>query len=170
MVYGRQAFQQARLATQQAITQGLIDELDISLMQDNFQRRDSELDFDEFAWHEQRKYNKAAIENCKFDIGMVCLADEFEQDTGTYQKLGPRTFRTMVKDDIRAFDFPACYEIDDQETPQILSFTHTYVGQAQTGELIEVSGMVERNTSTGDCRLIVGSSREAKGEYIKVIK
>jgi len=170
VVYGRQAFQQTRLAIQQAITLGLVHKLDISLMQDNFERRSSELGFDEFSWHEERKFNKAAIENCKFDIGMVCLEDEKESDPHHYQKVGPRTFRTQVMDDKRAFDFPACYLVNDQETPVVLSFTHTYIGQAQQGELVEVSGMVERNTSTGQCRIIVGSNREAQGEYIKVIR
>jgi len=169
-VYGRQAFQQTRLAIQQAITSGLIDKLDTWLMQDNFERRSGELGFEEFSWHEERKFNKAAIENCKFDIGMVCLEDEHDPDPHYYQKLGPRTFKTQVVDDKRAFDFPACYLITDQETPVVLSFTHTYVGQAQQGELIEVSGMVERNISTGQCRVIVGSNREAEGEYIKVIR
>ena len=170
VVYGRQAFQQTRLAIQQAIASGLVHKLDISLMQDNFERRNSDLGFEEFAWHEERKFNKAAIESSKFDIGMVCLEGESESDPHHYQKLGPRTFRAQVMDDERAFDFPACYLINDQETPVVLSFTHTYIGQAQQGELIEVSGMVERNISTGQCRLIVGSSREAQGEYIKVIR
>jgi predicted nucleotidyltransferase len=170
VVYGREAFQQTRRAIQQAIESGLVHKLDISLMQDNFERRNSDLGFDEFSWHEDRKFNKAAIENSKFDIGMVCLDNEKEADLDHYQKLGPRTFRAQVIDDKRAFDFPACYLINDDETPVVLSFTHTYVGQAQQGELIEISGMVERNISTGQCRIIVGSSREAQGEYIKVIK
>jgi len=168
-VYGRAAFQKARSAVRQAINYGVIDKLDLSLMQDNFKRRDSELQFDDFAWHEERKFNKAAIENTKLDIGMVCLNNEIEADQYQYQKLGPRTFKTQIIDDQRAFDFPANYLVRDDETPEILSFTHTYIGQAQQGELVEVSGMVERNLSTGQCRLIIGSSREAQGEYIKVL-
>ncbi len=168
-VYGRDAFQKSRLAVRQAIEDGVIQKLDLSLMQDNYERRDSELQFDEFAWHEERKFNKAAIESTKFDIGMVCLNNEIEVDHDMYQKLGPRTFKTQIIDDHRAFDFPANYLVADEETPEILSFTHTYIGQAQQGELVEVSGMVERNMTTGQCRLIVGSSREAEGEYIKVI-
>ena len=168
-VYGRDAFQKARIAVRQAIDYGVIEKLDLSLMRDNYERRDSELKYDDFAWHEERKFNKAAIENTKFDIGMVCLDDETEIDQHQYQKLGPRTFKTQVKDDLRAFDFPASYLVTDDETPEVLSFTHTYIGQAQQGELIEVSGMVERNMATGQCRLIIGSSREAQGEYIKVL-
>lgn len=168
-VYGRDAFHQTRRAIQQAIEQGLIDKLDISLMQDNFERRASELSFDDFSWHEERKFNKAAIDNTKFDIGMVCLADEVELERHQYQKLGPRIFKTQVIDDEQSFDFPAKYLVADDETPEILSFTHTYIGQAKKGEIIEVAGMVERNSVTGACRLIVGASREAKGEFIKVV-
>lgn len=170
VVYGRQAFQQTRLAVKQAIEHELVHKLDTILMQDNFDRRSSELELDEFTWHEDRKFNKAVIDDTKFDIGMVCLQGEGDLDVHQYQKLGPRVFRTQVVDDQRAFDFPACYLVADTETPAVFSYTHTYVGQAQQGEIIEVSGMVERNVETGHCRMIIGSSREAHGEYIRVIK
>lgn len=168
VVYGREAFQQTRQAVQLAMADGVISELDLALMEDNFQRRAGELAFDEFAWHESRKHNKAAIDGSKFDIGMVCLAEELEHDNHRYQKQGIRTIKTKVIDDHRAFDFPAHFYVDDDITPEVVSYTHTYVGQAKVGEMIEVSGVVERNTATGQCRLIVGSTREAKGEYIKV--
>jgi len=47
----------------------------------------------------------------------------------------------------------------------VLSFTHTYSGQAQIrGEVIEASGVLEQH---GDEQwLIIGTTREAKGEYI----
>ena len=169
VVYGRAEFNKTRQAVQQAVNAGHIQPLDLSLMEDNFARRAGALNFDEFSWHENRKYNKAAIEGTKFDIGMVCLSHEVQEDHEHYQKQGMRTITTRVVDDLRAFDFPAVYTTDDELTPDVLSFTHTYVGQAKKGEIIEVSGAVERNTATGKCRLIVGSTREAEGEYIKVI-
>jgi predicted nucleotidyltransferase len=47
---------------------------------------------------------------------------------------------------------------------RILSFTHTYTGQAFVGELIEAQGVVEQH---GDEQwLVVGTTREAKGEFI----
>jgi hypothetical protein len=101
---------------------------------------------------------------------MVCLKHEFEPDLNQYQKQGTRKFRTKVIDDHRAFDFPALYIVDDVTTPEVMSFTHTYIGQAKTNEEIEVSGTVEYNIATGQRRLIVGSSREAVGEYIKVYR
>lgn len=169
VVFGREEFQKTRQALQHALHSGDINELDLVLMEDNFQRRAGELSFDEFSWHEYRKHNKASIDGTKFDLGMVCLNDEIQRDNQQYQKQGMRTITTKVVDDLRAFDFPATYLVDDELTPEVLSFTHTYVGQAKKGELIEVSGAVECNTATGKCRLIVGSTREAEGEYIKVI-
>lgn len=169
VVYGREAFQQTRQALQRGLHSGNIRDLDLSLMKDNFQRRAGALSFDEFSWHESRKYNKASIDGIKFDLGMVCLRDEVQHDNEQYQKQGMRTITTKVLDDHRSFDFPAIYLVDDELTPEVLSFTHTYVGQAEKGELIEVSGAVERNIATGKCRLIVGSTREANGEYIKVV-
>jgi len=168
VVYGRDEFHKTREAVQSAVDDGVLHSLSLSLMEDNFNRRAGELSFNEFAWHENRKLNKAAIEGTKFDIGMVCLLDEYVHDNKQYQKQGIRTIITKVIDDHRAFDFPAVYIVDDEMTPEIVSFTHTYVGQAKAGEVIEVSGAVECDIATGKCRLIVGSTREAEGEYIKV--
>jgi len=169
VVYGRSGFHKTRQAIRSALAGGAVTKLDIELMVDNFNRRAGELSLDEFCWHENRKLNKAVIDGTKFDIGMVCLADEIEIDQNQYKKQGMRTIKTTVVDDRRAFDFPAHYEVDDEMTADVISFTHTYVGQAKLGEIIEVSGAVECNIATGKCRLIVGSSREAAGEYIKVI-
>lgn len=169
VAFGREAFQKTRRALKGALDSGELRDLDLTLMKDNFQRRAGELSFEEFSWHEYRKYNKASIDGIKFDIGMVCLSSEVQHDAEQYQKQGMRTITTKVVDDLRAFDFPAVYLIDDTLTPEVLSFTHTYVGQVKKGELIEVSGAVECNIATGKCRLIVGSTREAEGEYIKVI-
>jgi len=169
-VYGREAFHILREAVQLAEADGHLELLSSILMEDNFNRRAAELSLEEFAWHENRKFNKAAIDGTKFDIGMVCLPKEFEHDDKQYQKQGSRTVITKVIDEHRAFDFPAVYLVDDEMTPEIVSFTHTYVGQAKVGEVIEVSGAVECDIATGKCRLVVGSTREAEGEYIKVYR
>lgn len=170
VVYGREAFHQTRHAVRQAIASGLIEELDLSLMRDNFQRRGGELNFEEFAWHESRKFNKAAIDGTKFDIGMVSLPQELEPEHRHYIKQGISTVKATVIDDHRAFDFPAHYLIDNEMTPEVVSFTHTYVGQAQVGETIEITGAVECDSASGQRRLVVGSTREAIGEYIKVCR
>jgi hypothetical protein len=74
-----------------------------------------------------------------------------------------------VIDDARGFDYPAEFKIDHQQISSIVSFTATYTGQAVSGERVEVSGMLEQS-GQGVKRIVVGSSREAHGEYIKVIQ
>lgn len=167
VVYGRHAFHQARQAVQAALAAGELSALDETLMQANYHRRGSELNYEDFAWHERRKFNKAAIDGTKFDLGMVCLPEESDVDHRRFRKQGMRTIRARVVDDSRAFDFPAHYLTDNPLTPEVIAFTHTYVGQAQAGEMIEVCGAAECDPA-GHCRIVVGSSREATGEYIKV--
>ncbi|MEX0615991.1 MAG: hypothetical protein WD177_08780, partial [Methylophaga sp.] len=58
VVYGRQQFHTVRQAVKQAVFAGHLQPLDAELMQDNYRRRSSELDYESFAWHEQRKFNK----------------------------------------------------------------------------------------------------------------
>lgn len=168
VIYGRDAFHQCRQAIQTAIADNQLQKLDKTQMQENYQRRDSELDFASFSWHEYRKYNKAMIDGSKFDIGMVCLIDELDIEHRHFLKQGIKTIQCRVTDDSRAFDFPARYQVDNAVTPEVISFTHTYVGQVVKGEFIEVCGALECDAS-GTCRIVVGSSREARGEYIKVV-
>ena len=167
VVYGRQPFHAVRQVVKQSVFSGVLQSLDDDLMQDNFQRRGSALDYESFAWHEQRKFNKAVIDGSKFDIGMVCLASELEVEHRHFMKRGSQVTKARVIDDRYAFDFPARYLIDHPRTPEIVCFTHTYAGQAFKGELIEVAGAMECDNA-GSCRIVVGSSREAIGEYIKV--
>jgi predicted nucleotidyltransferase len=169
VVYGRENFRQARGSVQAALLAGVLAPLDEAAMRDNYNRRAGELDFDDFSWHDSRKYNKAMVAGTKFDIGMVCLPSEVAYDLSSYQKQTPRVFQTTIEDASQAFDYPARYQVADSDTPEVLVFTHSYVGQAEKGERVEISGVVERNAQ-GHSRLIVGSSREAAGEYIKVIR
>ena len=73
-----------------------------------------------------------------------------------------------VIDDKKAFHYPAEWLIDHEEIQAVVCFTATYTGQAVNGEWIEVAGLLEQ-TSLGQKRLVVGSNREAPGEYIKVV-
>ena len=82
--------------------------------------------------------------------------------------MGNVVLQCRVIDDEYAFDYPAVFKIDHHELDAVVCFTATYTGQAVKGELIEVSGQIERS-STGIKRIVVGSSREANAEYIKVI-
>ena len=163
--YQKPMFHQCRQTIQTLIAQSHLRDLSDSDWQEAYQRRDCTLSFEDYVWHERRKYNKAIINARKFDIGLV--AEKTPQAT-TYQKLGHTTLSCQVTDDGQAFDYPAEFAVAHPEITSIVSFSATYVGQAQRGETIEVSGLLEQNQN-GVKRLVVGSSREAPGEYIKVI-
>ncbi len=77
--------------------------------------------------------------------------------------------QATVIDDSAAFAYPAEFAIDHDILTSIVSFTATYNGQAIKGERVEVSGIIEQ-AADGSQRIVVGSSREAHGEYIKVIR
>ena len=63
-----------------------------------------------------------------------------------------------------AFDSPAVYEVEHESVSGVLSFTHTYSGQALAGETIKTCGICERHGD--EYWLVVGTTREARGEYI----
>jgi predicted nucleotidyltransferase len=79
------------------------------------------------------------------------------------------TLQAQVIDDEAAFDYPAEFKLNHPQISAVVSFTATYTGQAVNGEIVEASGLVEQNHE-GFKRLVVGSSREADGEYIRVIQ
>jgi len=158
--YDSAVFQQCR-----TIIENALPALTKQDWQQSYQRRDCELSFTDYVWHEQRKFNKGLINGRKFDVSLVnsCLPPI------TYQKCGGVTLQCRVIDDSAAFNYPAEFHLDHPRIRSVVSFTATYTGQAVNGEIIEVSGQVEQD-SEGVKRIVVGSSREARGEYIKVIR
>ncbi len=79
--------------------------------------------------------------------------------------MGSMTIEALVTDASYAYDNPAVYSVSHEKISKVLSFTHTYSGQAVRGERIEARGICERHNN--EYWLIVGTTREAKGEYIK---
>ena len=67
-----------------------------------------------------------------------------------------------------AFDHPARYRVEHDLVSEVVSFTPTYAGQAEVGEMIEASGWLEEDAHHGR-RLVVGTSREADGEWIRLV-
>ena len=164
--YDKATFQQGRAVLCKLIAKNQLQDLSPKDWQETYQRRDCELDFADYVWHEQRKLNKGMINGRKFDWSFLnTQATEFEQ----YEKFGAITLQATVIDDTDAFDYPAEFKIDHADINSVVSFTATYTGQAITGEIIEASGQIERNQH-GSKRLVIGSSREAIGEYIKVLR
>ncbi len=165
--YGRQVFHQARKITQQLIKQEVCFDLNENDWQNSFDRRLCDLSFKEYVWHEKRKFNKAVINQRKFDLSYISTT-EINVDTQNYFKLNPVVLKFEIIDDTSAFDYPAQFFIKHKEITSIICYTATYTGQAKKGEWVEVAGLLEESED-GIKRIVVGSSREAQGEYIKVI-
>ncbi|WP_024299842.1 hypothetical protein [Methylomicrobium lacus] len=164
--YGREAFHRCRAAVRTLIEQNRLQELTDSDWRESYRRRDCSLGYEDYVWHEKRKFNKAMVNGRKFDLSLIEPEDTGGQEC--YQKLEPITLICRITDDTRAFDYPSVYRIEHQAISSIVCFTATYTGQAVNGERVEVSGMLERN-ARGAQHIVVGSSREAHGEYIRVI-
>ena len=130
-----------------------------------YEKRVPEISFEAFVLHEQRKWNRGEFEGTYFDL--LYTRDYGNLDAvppGAGEVLGRATIEATVTDASLSFDSPAVYAVDHGEISRVLSFTHTYSGQALAGEVIEARGVVEQH---GDERwLIVGTTREAKGEHI----
>ncbi|KJV06207.1 hypothetical protein [Methylocucumis oryzae] len=163
--YEHATFEQARALIEHLVNQGWLSALSEADWHESYQRRDSELSFTEYVWHEQRKFNKAVINGRKFDLSLVNSAP---MSTERYHKLSAIKLRCQVLDDSQAFAYPAQLGLNHPEITSVVSFTATYNGQAFYGETVEIAGLLEQSES-GQKRIVVGSSREAKGEYIKVI-
>ncbi|MDD2769056.1 MAG: hypothetical protein PHT19_09990 [Methylococcus sp.] len=166
VIYDKDTFDAARSVVAKATADGRLSAPDEADWREAYERRGCALGFEDYLWHEKRKFNAGFIEGTKFDLALVLHRPT--EAARPASKRGTMSLRATVTDDHRAFDSPARYRIDHPRIGEILSFTHTYVGQARTGEKIEACGLIEA-LPDGSERLVVGSSREAPGEYIKVL-
>lgn len=128
-----------------------------------YQRRGCALTWREYVWHEKRKFNKFTLNGRQVDLSLTATATA----STPQQKLATVTITTNITDASLAFAYPAIYAIDHPQIRRIVSWTATYNGQAQNGEKVQASGWLEDNC--GEQQLLVGSNREATGEYIKVV-
>ncbi|MDV2481401.1 DNA polymerase subunit beta [Methanoculleus sp. Wushi-C6] len=164
VVYG-DAWFAAQRQLRQLVGAGVIPGMSTAMWRKVYDKRVPEISFDAFVLHEQRKWNRGEFEGTYFDLlytRSYANLDAVPAGKGTV--LGRATIEATVTDASLSFDSPAVYGVDHDEISRVLSFTHTYSGQALAGEVIEAKGVVEEH---GDERwLIVGTTREAKGEYI----
>ena len=167
VVYDRTAFCAARAAVRRLIADGELQELDDQAWRDAFRRRNCELELEDFLRHERRKGNKGMIGGRKFDLALVAESGGSEPQGG-WRKMGMCTLQAPVEEAEQAFDQPARYRIRHDTVSEIYSFTHTYAGQAHRGELVEACGELEVSPQ-GTQRLVIGSTREAPGQYLKVL-
>ncbi|HIF50363.1 MAG TPA: hypothetical protein EYQ42_02315 [Thiotrichaceae bacterium] len=169
VIYGREQFFKVREIVQQLLKSGKLEPLSDAMWQDAYQRRNCTISFDEYHAHELRKYNKFVSGSTKVDISMVPENYERVYENGPYKKIKRDEIEAIVIDDIYAYDFPARYLIEHEKFNEVVSYTATYVGQAVKGERIRVAGYIEQGID-GKQRLLVGTNREAAGEYICIIK
>jgi uncharacterized protein len=164
--YRREAFFNARKIVKMLLDDNKLHPLDDALWLDAYARRGCSLTFEEYLWHEARKYNKAAIRQTKFDISL--LAQDQGLDLFRYSKQGKHRLLCRVTDDRHSYDYPARFTLDHPEISEVVSYTATYTGQARKGETVEIHGQLEIS-AVGHRRIIIGTDREASGEYIKVL-
>ena len=166
VVYDREAFFKVRETIREATEGGDFDPLDADLWEDAFDRRAPSLSLEEYIWHERRKHNKLVIDGTKVDVSLVTTGTS--RKVVRWRKVEKMEIRAEVTDDRETFDYPARFTIRHPEIPEIVSYTNTFTGQARRGETILACGWRERSEH-GDLRLLVGTSREADGEFIKVV-
>lgn len=169
VLYGLPNFNRARDMIEAAREEGILITINDAVWRKIYNKRQPELSYNCFVVHEQRKKNRGAIGNTYFDILYVRDREEIKQlDMANYEsgkRAGYAKITAEVKDATFSFDNPAIYAVEHPEISKILSFTHTYCGQALAGETIEARGVIERTKQ--ESRLVVGTTRDAKGEWIR---
>jgi len=130
-----------------------------------YNKRIPDISFDEFVLHEERKGNRGMVDGTYFDLLFTRSWDQLPVNMPRGIDIGKDSITATVTNVDFSFDSPAIYQVDHEEIDYVLSYTHTYSGQALVGEVIEAKGMVEQ---LGDLkRLVVGTKREPKGEWIR---
>lgn len=163
VVYGRESFERARSALKDATQKGGLPHISADMWSRVYKKRRPELTFEEFVMHEKRKWNRGVVDDTYFDLLFVRDYSEIKIEPQGVDD-GCVEIKALVTNVDFAFDNPAIYKVEHDEIAKVLSYTHTYVGQALVGETIEVRGVY--NTA-GEKRVIVGTTREARGEWIK---
>ena len=143
--------------------------------------KDLSLSKEEFCCYEDRKNNRGLIEEVLFDILATRNWDEISGTWGDtkYHPNGSSTIQANVESAIASFDNPAVYIIKDLkiinglnvDITEVVSFTHTYAGQAIEKEEIIAKGKLEKvlkDNEKSSYRLVVGTTRESIDEFIKL--
>jgi predicted nucleotidyltransferase len=163
VVYGP-IWWKARDIVARAKADGKIGDLEEPTWRKIYAKRKPEISFEEFMLHETRKGNRGMIEGTYFDLLFTREWNQIQtQPSG--KPAGEQQIEARVINADFAFDSPAIYRLDHPEVKEIFCYSHTYAGQALPGETIEAKGVLEE-TAQG-LRLVVGTTREARGEWIK---
>lgn len=162
VVYG-DAWWRARDVLAQAKADGRIAELDLPMWRRIYSKRKPDIPFEEFVLHESRKGNRGMIDGTYFDLLFTRDWEQIEPRPAGIPK-GRRRITARVSEARYSYDAPAIFKLD-HEVGEILCYSHTYAGQALLGETVEAAGVLEE-TCNG-LRLVVGTTREARGEWIR---
>ncbi|MBU4222107.1 MAG: DNA polymerase subunit beta [Euryarchaeota archaeon] len=164
IVYGNSWFTARDILARAKLEKDQISEISEEMWHEIYNKRRPELSFDEFLIHELRKGNRGMVDGTYFDLLYVRDWEDIVPCRRGVD-IAPATIEATVTNADFSFDSPAIYKIDHPEISYVLSYTHTYAGQALVGERIEARGMVE---VLGDIkRLVVGTTREPKGEWMR---
>jgi len=145
VVYGRHWFRAVEIL-RDATENRTLDPIDEETWRRIFKKRNPELDFDEFLLHEKRKWNRGKVGGTYFDVLYTRSYDEIDGVLHVKGRvLGKRTIEAVVTDARFSHDSPAVYQVDHDEIASVLSFTHTYSGQAREGEVIQARGVIEEH-------------------------
>ena len=147
----------------------------------NKRMSDSSLSKKEFRWYENRKANRGTINGTLFDILATKDYNEIEGKWGdtVYEPQGRARIECDIVSALQAFDNPSLYTVEnvkvlegeDFAISEVVSFTHTYAGEVVDGEHAVAKGKVEKVIVDGKhshYRLVVGTTREAIDEYLKL--
>jgi len=189
VIYGMKNHKIAREILSKTFEDKVLEPLSEDFWKKAYEKRikDGTLNYDEFVWHEKRKLNRGVIEGVMFDLLATREWDEIIEDYGDkkYKNLGFIQIKAKIKDDTFVFDNPALYLVEDveilknendalvsaEEIKEVVSFTHTYAGSCYTGEEVIVRGKLEEVYGKETYkRVVVGTTREAFNEYIKLNK
>jgi predicted nucleotidyltransferase len=154
----------AREIVARAKARGEIGELDEATWRKIYSKRRPETSFEEFMLHEKRKGNRGMIDGTYFDL---LFTRDWSQIRAEPKGRATKkcTVSARVVDADFAFDSPAIYRLDHPLVREIFCYTHTYAGQALPQETVQAKGVLEE-TGQG-LRLVVGTTREARGEWIR---
>ncbi|UOY10170.1 nucleotidyltransferase domain-containing protein [Methanonatronarchaeum sp. AMET6-2] len=164
VVYGQGNFDKARNVLDKLIKKDILCQFKEDRWREAYRKRNPELDYREFVLHEKRKRNRAVYRDTSLDLLYVRDDPELPPNKFEGQKKTKKQIKTVVVDDKFNFDSPATYRVRHPEIEIVVSYTHTYAGQAFKGEEIQAKGVHQ----SGEFEtLVVGTTRTADDEYIK---
>ncbi len=155
VVYGKKRFDKARKELWSEDGFGFLNKSDWKLYYLKRFPASPSLSFEDFLWHEKRKGNIGVIGGTLFNLLLV--GESLELPPALPQ--GKVKIKCNVSNDEHSFNIPSILGVNRDMVSSIVCFTHK----------IEVSGVLEK-TMDGDFRIVVGTSREAPGEYIRVLR